>query len=63
MGGLNIAKTTIFTKFTYKFNTISVKISVEFLKNDKNRLKNCKVKGGRGGLGRRKRKRKRGVSF
>lgn len=51
MGGVNVTKHTIFPKFTYEFNMISIKISVEFCKElDKNMLKNCKEK--RGGEGR-----------
>ena len=49
MGGVNGTRNTIFPKFAYEFNMISVKTSVEFCKElDKNMLKNCKEKRGEG---------------
>lgn len=47
MEGFGVLKTVIFPKLTYKFNTTSIKITVEFFKElDKKMLKNCKEEGG-----------------
>lgn len=47
-GQVQYFKDCNFPQFTYKFNMISIKIPVVFFKElDKNKLKNCKRKGGR----------------
>lgn len=47
-GRVQYFKDCNFPQFTYKFNMISREIPVAFFKElDKNKLKNCKRKGGR----------------
>lgn len=56
-GRYNILAITIFPKFTYKFNTIFIKIPVGFFKELEKTVQKC-CKGKRGGVGFRRKRRK-----